>query len=213
MQEGRGEGKGDARLRRFEHEKPTGTKVNRGKVSKGHATVTPPCSTYRFFHSHSVSVHRHPSLTSNVSRRGVFFATPMHGHSRYVNYRAFTDDFLTPTPCFPALACPRHCHPRHPRVRNQHPRVRVQHPHVCPRYRYPRHPSVCVQHPRVHPRQLMLTRAGQMPRASTHMWGNASRCRRCGIIERGCRHRVQVERAGERRWGRALLMLNASSLA
>ena len=34
-------------------------------------------------------VPRHPSLTSNVSQRGLFSPTPMHGHCRYVNYLAF----------------------------------------------------------------------------------------------------------------------------
>ena len=47
----------------------------------------------------------------------------MHGQSRYVNYLAFTDSFLTPILCLLTLVCPRYRHPRHLCVRIQHPRV------------------------------------------------------------------------------------------
>ena len=57
--------------------KDSNTKNQPWECLQGHATVTPLCSTFSFFHSHLVSVHRHPSLTSNVSRRA-FFA---HAHA------------------------------------------------------------------------------------------------------------------------------------
>ena len=65
--------------------KDSNTKNQPWECLQGHATVTPLCSTFSFFQSHLVSVHRYPSLTSNVSRRGLFSPTPMHGQSRYVN--------------------------------------------------------------------------------------------------------------------------------
>ena len=99
-------------------------KFNHGNVSKATPQSRHFVSTFSFFHSHLLSVHRHPSLTSNVSRRGLFSSTPMHGQSRYVNYLAFTDGFLTPILCLLTLACPRYRCPRHLRVRIQHPRVR-----------------------------------------------------------------------------------------
>ena len=112
-----GDGRRDLEKKRFKHQKSTVGMSPRPRHC--HATVTPLCSTFSFFHSHSLSVHCHPSITSNVSRRGLFSPTHMHGQSRYVNYIAFTDGFLTPIPCLLTLACPQYRRPRHTRVRVQ----------------------------------------------------------------------------------------------
>ena len=71
--------------RDLEKKKDLNTKNQLWECLQGHATVTPLCLTFSFFHSHLVSVHCHPSLMSNVSWRGLFSPTPMHGQSRYVN--------------------------------------------------------------------------------------------------------------------------------